>query len=541
MNGFAACASGLLFALAAAWTPLAAAGAPPHDCTIPITSDATTHVGPQCGDPYRGMALYGQLPSPLISAPSQPWACNQCHSNNPLTDPLYMPAPAPSLIRAAPRDPAYIQSMMYKQPEAVPIIKAMENCANNGCLADRPPTNIMGDLGDLAEFFYTCDMGIAPCVTYTAPAQGTLASTGPPLDFGSVPVGSFSAPASISLANIGATSVTVTSVTTSDAAEFPLASNGCGQVGPTAACDISLTFRPTAAGARSTTVTVYSDGLGSPQTFTVKGTGVGNVNYTGLWWKSPANSESGWGVNLAHQGDLIFATWYTYDTSGKPWWVSMLANRTAPGAASFAGAVFSEQGPPFSAFSGSGTPAQVGNATLTFTDDSNGTFSYTVNGVAQAKAITRYNLNTGAMPTCTYGAAPNFAAAANYQDLWWAASGTEAGWGVNFAHQGDTIFATWYTYGTDSAPLWLSALAPRVGTSNVYTGTLYRSSGPRFDAYDMAKWAPVQVGTATFTFADGNHATFSYTTNGNGGLPATTQQKAITRYLFAAPAGTTCN
>src|SRR3954470_12048726 len=27
------------------------------------------------------------------------------------------------------------------------------------------------------------------------------------------------------------------------------------------------------------------------------------VNYEGLWWRSPPNSESGWGINFAHQGD----------------------------------------------------------------------------------------------------------------------------------------------------------------------------------------------------------------------------------------------
>src|SRR6185312_17220634 len=28
-------------------------------------------------------------------------------------------------------------------------------------------------------------------------------------------------------------------------------------------------------------------------------------NYQGLWWASPAGSESGWGINFAHQGDII--------------------------------------------------------------------------------------------------------------------------------------------------------------------------------------------------------------------------------------------
>ncbi|HEX8738685.1 MAG TPA: S8 family peptidase, partial [Casimicrobiaceae bacterium] len=47
------------------------------------------------------------------------------------------------------------------------------------------------------------------------------------------------------------------------------------------------------------------------------------TNYQGLWWASPAGSESGWGLNVAHQGNIIFATWFTYDTSGKALWLSM--------------------------------------------------------------------------------------------------------------------------------------------------------------------------------------------------------------------------
>ena len=39
--------------------------------------------------------------------------------------------------------------------------------------------------------------------------------------------------------------------------------------------------------------------------------GATTPNYEGLWWRSPAGSESGWGINFAHQGDVIFATWFT--------------------------------------------------------------------------------------------------------------------------------------------------------------------------------------------------------------------------------------
>ncbi len=264
------------------------------------------------------------------------------------------------------------------------------------------------------------------------------------------------------------------------------------------------------------------------------------ANYQGLWWAT-GGTESGWGINFAHQGEQVFATWYTYDTTGKAWWLSMLANRTAPASNAYSGPIYVDSGPPFNNFVGAGMPTQVGIGTLTFSDANNGSFAYTVNGTPQNKAISRFDLGTGPQPTCTYSATtPNFAAASNYQDLWWVANGAESGWGINFAHQGNSVYATWYTYDVDGTPLWLSVLAPRVGAGNVYTGTLYRTSGPRFDAFDTTKVVTVQVGTATLTFSDGNHARFDYTTNGTGGLPIANQSKQVTRVPFAAGGGTLC-
>ena len=43
-----------------------------------------------------------------------------------------------------------------------------------------------------------------------------------------------------------------------------------------------------------------------------------SLNFQGLWWNAPAGSESGWGINFAHQGDVIFATWFTHDAMARP-------------------------------------------------------------------------------------------------------------------------------------------------------------------------------------------------------------------------------
>jgi YVTN family beta-propeller protein len=270
------------------------------------------------------------------------------------------------------------------------------------------------------------------------------------------------------------------------------------------------------------------------------------VNYQGLWWNAPAYSEPYWGINFAHQGDRVFGTWYTYDTTGKAWWLSMLASRGAGN--TYSGPIYVDTGPPFDNFAGAGVPTEIGLGTLTFSDANNGSFNYYLNtgsggspvAVIQTKPLARFDLGTGPQPTCTFSTTADLAAATNYQDVWWAASGTESGWGVNFAHQGDHVFATWFTYDSSHAPLWLSALLQRQGTSNVYSGPMTRTSGSCFNNYKATDVAQATVGTATVIFANGDNATFNYTTNGNGGLPAgVNQSKAIVRFQFG-PGGTVC-
>jgi len=260
------------------------------------------------------------------------------------------------------------------------------------------------------------------------------------------------------------------------------------------------------------------------------------ANYQGLWWASPANSESGWGINFAHQGDTIFATWFTYDSAGKAYWLSMTAAKTAD--KTYTGDLIQTSGPPFDAVPFDGSKVgrtKVGTGTLSFTDGDNGSFRYTVGTATQTKAITKQLF--GAAPTCAYGASPSLLALANnYQDLWWAApGGSESGWGVNLTHQGNTIFATWFTYDGDGSPLWLSAIASKQPTG-IYSGPLYRTTGPAFSAvpFNASAVQRTVVGNATLRFQHGNSGTLGYTVNG------TTQSKSITRQMFSPSAGTYC-
>jgi len=262
------------------------------------------------------------------------------------------------------------------------------------------------------------------------------------------------------------------------------------------------------------------------------------ANYQGIWWKSPATSEDGWGINFAHQGDTIFASWFTYDTSGRGWWLVMTADKTGPN--TYSGKLYTTHGPAFNAVpfdTHSVVPTEAGTGTLTFTDPNNGTFAYVVGAVSQSKPITRQVF--GALPACTYGTQTNLSLATNYQDLWWRSpGGSESGWGINLNHEGDTIFATWFTYDLDGTPMWLVVSAQKTG-AGVYGGDLYRTSGTRFDNFNGANVAPIKVGTAIFTFADGNNATFAYTVQVTGMAAPVSQSKPITREIFAA-LGTAC-
>jgi hypothetical protein len=253
------------------------------------------------------------------------------------------------------------------------------------------------------------------------------------------------------------------------------------------------------------------------------------VSYEGLWLKSPLNSESGWGVNLTHQGTYLFGTWFTYDTDGSGMWLVMSsAAQTSPG--NYSGDLYRTTGPAFSSapFNPISFPAnytRVGTMSFAFTDADNGTISYTVNGVTQSKTITRYRYASGGT-YCTVGGTGT---SANYEDLWWNPS--ESGWGVNITHQGDILFATWYTYRADGKGQWL-VMSNGIKTSQgVYSGDLQRTTGPAFSAIP---WSPssvtrTTVGSATFTFSNANTGLFSYTLDG------VTQAKSITRYTFASP------
>jgi hypothetical protein len=109
-----------------------------------------------------------------------------------------------------------------------------------------------------------------------APAAFAIPDTNA-LRFADRQVGTTSPAANVTITNHGTADLTVSDATIggTDAADYAIASNTCAAaVAPGQSCAIGVTFAPAATGARAATLTVNSNSLNAPHTFTLGGTGV---------------------------------------------------------------------------------------------------------------------------------------------------------------------------------------------------------------------------------------------------------------------------
>lgn len=253
-------------------------------------------------------------------------------------------------------------------------------------------------------------------------------------------------------------------------------------------------------------------------------------NYTALWWNP---NESGWGINLNHQGDILFGTLFTYDAGGNPLWLVMSSGSLQSGS-TYSGTLYRTTGPAFDAvpftpitFPANFTP--VGTMTLLFGGENLATLDYTVNGAPVTRTIQRQVF--GSRPATCAPTTANRDSLTNYQDLWW--NPNESGWGVNVTHQDNILFATLFTYDATGRDLWLVMSGGLRQSDGSYLGELYRTTGP---AFNSNPFTPItfpanftEVGTMRFRFTDGNNGTLTYTYNG------ALVTKAITRQVFSSP------
>jgi hypothetical protein len=179
-------------------------------------------------------------------------------------------------------------------------------------------------------------------------------------------------------------------------------------------CGYRIGFTPTAEGPRSATFTVTTNDPAQPTvSFDVAGNALAPTfqpvlsafNVTGLW-TNPA--ETDWSLTIAHHqrisnivpastaSDAVIATFATFDANGVPTWFT-IRNGSWTGtpanvvtfSTTFTGEVHQLTGTYFADPFNAARVADsvVGTATLSFTDASNGTLSFTINGVSGQKSI----------------------------------------------------------------------------------------------------------------------------------------------------------
>lgn len=244
------------------------------------------------------------------------------------------------------------------------------------------------------------------------------------------------------------------------------------------------------------TIGVSSGGLNANGQFI----GGNPENYRGLWY-IPA--ESGWGMSLAQHNDMVFGAIYTYDLTGKPTWYVM--SSCPLDAASCTGEIYKVTGgtTPLVAWNGANKKVtSAGTGTLAFSDANNATFTFTIDGKAGSKAITRQVFKTAGVQANT-----------DYTDLWWNAD--ESGWGIQLTQQYESIFATWYAYDDKGNAIWYVASDCKMNASGC-AGDLYQVTGGSdlTSPWNAASKVTTAVGTVSITFSDPSNGVMNYTING---------------------------
>jgi hypothetical protein len=163
-------------------------------------------------------------------------------------------------------------------------------------------------------------------VTTTVPLSGTGVSPGPIL---SANPGSVSFPATVvggtatqavSVTNSGTTSASVSGVTASG--DFSQ-TNNCGSLGVGASCTVTVTFRPTASGTRTGSVTITSNANNSPTTIALTGSGIGADSNVARGKPASASSQVNGTQSAATATDGDANTYWESANNAFPQWIQV--------------------------------------------------------------------------------------------------------------------------------------------------------------------------------------------------------------------------
>lgn len=111
-------------------------------------------------------------------------------------------------------------------------------------------------------------------------------------------------------------------------------------------------------------------------------------------WFNP--NESGWGLNVAHQQEVLFVTLFVYSSNGQARWFVGPDLRSSNNSYVFTGPFYETNGPFFGGFFNPNAVGarQVGSATFTLDSVETATFRYAIDGTNVTKSIQRQTFRT---------------------------------------------------------------------------------------------------------------------------------------------------
>ena len=183
----------------------------------------------------------------------------------------------------------------------------------------------------------------------------------------------------------------------------------------------------------------------------------------GFWYKP---SESGWGLSIQQQGTSTFGVWFTYDLQGATTFNTVQCTFAGN---SCAGDVFTYTGTPLAQITtgANALGTKIGTGSIVVTSSNRLSLSYNIGIVQQTKSdLEPQNfVATDQVPVCilqiplTSPVLPPGVDArsilTNYTDHWWGGPNA-SGWGVQISHQGNQVFAGWYSYSPAGKATWLT-------------------------------------------------------------------------------------
>ena len=264
----------------------------------------------------------------------------------------------------------------------------------------------------------------------------------------------------------------------------------------------------------------------------------------GFWWKP---TESGWGLTIQQQGTSTFAVWFTYDAQGAAIWYTLTCTFAG---STCAGDLYTGTGTPLLQITGSANlvATKVGTGVITTTGTNRLSLGYTVGSVTQTKTnLEPQNFAVASqIPVCTLqtlaGNSPR-AGLANYTDHWWGGANA-SGWGLQISHQGNQVFAGWYSYNAQGTATWLTAIGTQdASNARRFTGTLYQvNPGIPFATINgpVPASSTTTAGTFELNFSDGERGTFTWSI-AVPGQGTVVRPLAIERFAVAGGALNVCN